>query len=296
MKSQILFIDDEPRVLDALRRTLREYSERWEMAYCSLPEVAWEKLQRGNFDAVVTDIQMPGLTGFELLQRMRQEEPTKDVPVVILTGLNDRSLAERALNLGAVDLLNKPVNLQHLVARLESMLRLKASQDALKAYNDQLQREVRRQAIDLLQARLNLICRLSNAAECRDEQMGNHTIRVGYYSQAIAGQLGLPRLVQERILLTAPLHDIGKIGIPDQILLKPGPLNAAEWNVMQRHCAIGEQILRSESRIVERILEGTPEGDAPRSGNDPLLEMAACIAPDASREVGWQRLSGGAPR
>jgi putative two-component system response regulator len=278
MKPQILFVDDEPLVLEALQRALRRYHDQWEMTYCYRPESAWEELLQATYDAVVTDINMPGINGFDLLARMQATEQTKDVPVVVLTGRNEYGLAQQALRLGAVDLLNKPVDVDRLVARLDSVLRSKSHQDDLKAYTKLLEDRLRQQSLNLFHARLNLICRLGNAAEYRDEQTGNHVVRVGSYSRAIAQQLGMPRRFVERIQLTSPLHDIGKIGIPDKILLKPGPLTPGEWAVMQRHCVIGERILRAESKLASSLWGGAVHADDLLVGEDPILEMAATIA------------------
>ena len=126
MKKQILIVDDDQRVLDALQRALHRQSDDWDMTFIRHPEEAWEALLQVAYDAVVTDVRMPGISGIELLERIRQTEKTKDVPVVVLTGLNDHDLKERALLCGAVDLLNKPVDAGQLVARLKSVLQMKA--------------------------------------------------------------------------------------------------------------------------------------------------------------------------
>ncbi len=110
--------------------------------------------------------------------------------------------------------------------------------------------KVERQSVDLAQSRMSVVCRLGMAAEFRDEDTGNHVIRVGCYSRAVAAAMGMPRSFLEMLLLAAPLHDIGKIGIPDSVLLKPGPLSDEEWVIMQRHCEIGESILREQSKAM----------------------------------------------
>ncbi len=125
MKKQILIVDDDQRMLDALRRTLHDQRDDWAMTFVRQPEKAWECLLEAAYDAVVTDVKMPGLNGLDLLERMRRTDKTKHVPVVVLTGLNDRDLKEKALNLGAVDLLNKPVEPGQLIARLRNMLQMK---------------------------------------------------------------------------------------------------------------------------------------------------------------------------
>jgi len=108
VKKKILLVDDDQRMLDALRRTLHDFVDEWDMTFIQHPEEAWKVLKEGTFDAVVTDVRMPGITGFDLLDRIQHDEEMKDVPVVILTGLNDNELKEKALDGGALDLLNQP--------------------------------------------------------------------------------------------------------------------------------------------------------------------------------------------
>jgi putative two-component system response regulator len=279
VKKQILIVDDDQRVLDALRRSLREYSGDWSMTFVRHPETAWEQLLETAFDAVVTDVRMPGLNGLDLLERIRRTERTKDVPVVVLTGLDEQDLKEKALDLGASDLLNKPVQPRQLVARLRNVLERKAYEDDLRARNHLLTERVQQQDFDLAQSRMSVICRLGMAAEFRDEATGNHVVRVGCYSRAIAAVMDMPNAFLELLLLAAPLHDIGKIGIPDSVLLKPGPLSDEEWTIMQRHCEIGASILRKESKTSAPLFDlysaelqsinETPER------YDPMMEMAA---------------------
>jgi putative two-component system response regulator len=282
VKKQILIVDDDQRVLDALQRSLHDQRDDWSMTFVRQPEKAWEHLLETAYDAVVTDVKMPGINGLDLLDRIRQTDKTKDVPVVVLTGLNDQGLKERALELGAIDLLNKPIAAGQLIARLRSVLQLKAYEDDLRARNELLTEKIRRQNIDLAQSRMSVVCRLGMAAEFRDEDTGNHVIRVGCYSRAVAAAMGMPRSFLEMLLLAAPLHDIGKIGIPDSVLLKPGPLSDEEWVIMQRHCEIGERILREQSKSVVPLfdwyaLEPNSMRDAVEN-KDPVLEMAASIA------------------
>ena len=282
MKKQILIVDDDRRVLDALRRTLHDRTDDWALTFECHPETAWEHLLAAPYDAVVTDVKMPGISGLDLLERIRQTDKTKDVPVVMLTGLDDRGLKERALDLGAVDLLNKPIEASQLAARLRNVLQRKAYEDDLRVKNELLTEKVRRQNVDLAQSRMSIVCRLGMAAEFRDEDTGNHVIRVGCYSRAVAAAMGLPRSFLEMLLLAAPLHDIGKIGIPDSVLLKPGPLDDEEWAIMQRHCEIGERILSEQSKAVVPLfdwysVELQSMKDA-WENHDPVLDMAASVA------------------
>jgi putative two-component system response regulator len=282
VKKQILIVDDDQRILDSLRRTLHHQSDDWNLTFIRNPEQAWESLLETAYDAVVTDVRMPGLTGIELLERIRQTAKTKDVPVVILTGLNDSDLKEKALLCGAVDLLNKPVDAGQLIARLRNVLQMKTYEDELRATNESLSERVHRQSVDLAQSRMSVVCRLGMAAEFRDEDTGNHVIRVGCYSRAVAAAMGMPRSFLEMLLLAAPLHDIGKIGIPDSVLLKPGPLSDEEWVIMQRHCEIGESILREQSKAMVPLFDWysvePPTMKDTLENRDPVLDMAATIA------------------
>jgi len=279
MKKRILFVDDEPRVLEALRRILRSQREFWEMTFVGRPEAAWERLMDGGYDAVVSDIRMPGLSGLELLSRLQATPATKDIPVVMLTGLDDGGLKSRALELGAADLLHKPVDPADLRARLRSVLRLKACQDQLRAWNRLLEEKVRQRTAELFQSRLDIIWRLGKAAEHRDEETGHHVVRVGYYSRAIAEAMGMESAFAETLFLAAPLHDIGKIGTPDAILFKRGPLTSGETAVMRQHCQIGARILSEECGIRRAFLRDCADAsDRVQPTRNPLVDMAASIA------------------
>ena len=143
---------------------------------------------------------------------------------------------------------------------------------------------------------MSVVCRLGMAAEFRDEDTGNHVIRVGCYSRAMAAEMGMPRSFLEMLLLAAPLHDIGKIGIPDSVLLKPGPLSDEEWVIMQRHCEIGESILREQSKAMVPLFDWyaiqPPAMRETLENRDPVLEMAATIA--LTHHEKWD--GGGYPR
>jgi len=280
MKKQILFLDDEQPVLDALQRMLRSQRAVWEMTFVDRPEAAWEELLQKDFDAVVCDINMPGMSGLQLLKRMQQAEQTKDVPVVILTGLESREWKRQALDLGAADLLNKPVDPEDLLARLQSVLRLKSYQDELRTYNDRLELMVAKRTEELYHSRLDVIWRLAKAAEHRDDETGGHVIRVGCISRVIAQALEMNRDFVQTLFLAAPLHDIGKIGIPDAILMKRGPLAPGEWETMRQHCLIGEKILREDSKVRSAFLHwrGASSHTELVGFDSPFLETAAFVA------------------
>ncbi len=286
MKHDILFVDDEVRVLESLRRMLHAQRGVWEMTFMSRAEAAWEHLLDQGADAVVMDVKMPGASGLDLLARMQQAERTRDLPVVMLTGLADHDLKRRALELGAADLLSKPVDPAELVARLRSALRLKSCRDELKAHNALLEQKVEERTQELAHSRLDIIWRLGKVAEQRDEYTGNHVVRVGFYSRQIAEALKMSHGFQEMLFLAAPLHDIGKIAVADRVLLKPGPLNDAESAAMRQHCYAGARILKEDALVRNaffswRAMDSqavTGSTGCPPEYRNPILEIAATIA------------------
>ena len=280
MKHRILFIDDEPRVLETLRRLLWNQRAVWEMDFLDSSLAAWDELQEKQYDVVLSDVRMPGLSGLQLLERIKQTKSMHDILVIMLTGESDRSLKRKALDLEATDLLNKPLDSDELIARLRSALRLKSYQDELKCHNELLERTVQARSEQLYASRVDIIWRLGKAAEFRDEETGNHVVRVGCYSRTVAEKLGMDHAFVDNLFMGAPLHDIGKIGIPDSILLKPGKLNDDERRIMQRHCAIGAEILSND--IKDKWAFGQVDGlhiqqKLPEFENS-ILRTAASIA------------------
>jgi len=280
MKPRLLFVDDDLRVLAGLERMLRRQKGIWEMAFVGSANEALAHIKENPPDAVVLDVRLGDADGLEVLSRLRGDEATAEIPVVLLTGYYEDGLKRRALDLGATDLLTKPVHRDELLARIRSVLRLKAQQDQLKELNAELQRLVRERTAELERSRYDIIWRLAKASEYRDEETGNHVVRVACYCQSVAEALGLSEELTELLFLTSPLHDIGKIGIPDQILLKPGPLDARERQVMEQHCAIGAEILLEPPKGITPYLSWRRVSFSPEeiARENPILTTAATIA------------------
>jgi putative two-component system response regulator len=272
MTPHILFVDDEPHILDALKRALRAKNDVWQMHFVGGADAALQAMREISFDAIITDVRMPGKTGFELLEAILSQEETKDIPVIIVTGESDHDLKRRALDIGAADLLNKPVCTNDLIARIGSVLRLKSYQDQIKAQNALLEERVAARTQELIASRQDILWRLAKAGEYRDEVTGNHVLRVSRYCQVISEALGMENDFTEMIRLTSPLHDIGKIGIPDSILHKPGKLTPEEWEIMKQHSAIGAGIIKEDYTLSNVFVT---MGARP---HNPLLQMAASIA------------------
>ena len=279
-KKRILFVDDEPNVLRSYERTLHEYRDRWAMQFCDCPFEAWDLLNHNNFDTVISDIRMPGMTGLQLLGQMKSSPELSDVPVIIVTGEADRNLKRKALDMDASDLLSKPVESDELVARIRSSLRHKEFEDRLKRQNEELEHRVRERTAELVSSRIDIIWRLGKAAEFRDEDTGNHVIRVGSYARIVASALALEKEYTDTLFFAAPLHDIGKIGVPDAILLKPGKLSDTEWKTMRRHCEFGVSILSDECKFMQVAAKHSGDGltKSVHCGENAVIKMATTIA------------------
>lgn len=274
----ILFVDDEPRILDGLRRTLRSHQDVWNCEFSSSVEDAWSVIQSREIDAVVSDINMPGKNGLDLLERIKTSEEHKYTPVLMLTGNGDASIKKQALELGAADFLQKPCDPIEMTARLRNIIALKTFQDEIRRQNTQLEEVVRTRTQELEASRREIIFCLAKAAETRDSDTGNHIVRVALYARLLAEALNLDVKIQESVLLASPLHDVGKIGIEDQILRKPGPLTEKEREEMQRHCQIGADILRAELQPTFAALAELDGRTAATSATNELLELAGRIA------------------
>ncbi len=255
-RSCVLCIDDDPTILELLGDYLEALG--YETLRAPNGEKGLELARQHLPDLILLDVMMPGLSGFEVCRELKKDSTTRDIPVVMVTALGEIEDRVQALEAGADDFLTKPVALPELKARVKSLLEVKAYRDHLKRHKEALEKEVALKTQELQKAfealrkahqkikdlSLEVILRLSRAAEYRDEHTGEHIRRMAHYSALVARKLGLNEEAVESILYAAPLHDIGKIGIPDQILLKPGPLDEKEWEIMKKHTEIGAEILR----------------------------------------------------
>jgi response regulator RpfG family c-di-GMP phosphodiesterase len=280
MKRHVLFVDDDKQVLDAYRRMLHGQRKQWEASFAESVDKALEIAENHLPDAVITDLKMERRDGFDLIRALKASERLRDVPVTIVTGAGEHALKRQALDEGATDLLAKPVTPEELMARIRNMLQIKAYQDEIKAHNEMLEHKVRQRTRELENSHLDIIWRLAKAGEYRDETTGYHVVRVGWCSRILARELKCPDTFCERIFVTSPLHDIGKIGIPDGILLKKGCLTDLERGMMEKHCEIGAMILREQPRLFYSMKAEKRGNEEHREMgvSNPLLKMAAEIA------------------
>lgn len=266
-KAQILFIDDEPKVLDSIRRSLRRSRMEWEFYSANSVDHGLLEAERIHPDLIVTDMSMPGKTGLDLIRGVRSMPELSATPIVMLTGDADVDLKRKALDLGALDLINKPIKQDDLIARIASALRLRFAELELREMNQRLEEIVTARTADLEYSRYEIVWRLAKAGQLRDVDTGGHLYRVAMISKVIALDMGASTNEADDLFYASALHDIGKIGIPDSILLKQGKLTDAERDQIEQHCVLGYHIL-SDDLDVPTI----------RKAINPVLETAAEIA------------------
>jgi len=215
------------------------------------PAVLDVLLKRWEPDLVVLDLQVPGTDGFDLLEAV----VASGVPALVLTADDSPTTRRRALGLGAKDFVTKPLDRVEVLLRVGNILQTRRLQRALEDRNHDLQRWVRARTADLEEARKETLERLALAAEYRDDDTAQHTKRVGRTAALLARQLGLANDTIEHLRLAAPLHDVGKIGIPDAVWLKPGALSDHERKMLEQHTEIGGRILSGSRSPILRLAE-----------------------------------------
>jgi len=277
--SRILIVDDEELNVKVVRKYLSEAGYA-NFVTTSDPTDALDLMRRRKPDIVLLDVMMPSVSGIDILHVMNLDEQLQHIPVVILTASTELEVKQVCLELGVADFLAKPVDPMELLPRVRNTLLNKHFQDQLAHHAEKLEQEVHKRTAELARSREEVVHCLARAGEFRDDDTGHHVCRVGKYVGVIANELGFHQSRIEVLELAAQLHDIGKIGIPDSILHKPGKLDEEQFDVIRTHCAIGKEIiqplpereaaiLRSHARLGSSILQ------VPSS---PLLMLAARIA------------------
>lgn len=236
----VLIVDDDRILLASIWRAMRFACVTWTVYLAENFSQALDVLHESSVDVVVSDVAMPGHSGFDLLIRMQEEEGLRDIPVVFLTGLEESGLKNKALALGALDLMHKPLHYPDMFSRIDSLLRLKRRQDKLKLQNSSLADE---KCVWIESLQLEVVMRLAQAAEYRDSATGKHLFRVASYCRILAETFGCDDEFVKQIYQASILHDLGKIGIPDSILLKEGMLTDCERTAMNQHCVLGADLL-----------------------------------------------------
>jgi putative two-component system response regulator len=212
---------------------------------------ALEMVRAFRPDILIIDVVMPGMNGFEVTRRLKDDPSTTHIPIIIVTSLSDRGSKLKGLHSGADELLSKPVDEAEFRARIGNLLKVKKYEDYLLEHGRKLEGEVVDKTVQLERAfekirhgYVETVYRLTLAAEYRDKETGGHIRRISLYSQVLASHMGLPAQAVEAIFFGSPMHDVGKIGIPDSVLLKEGSHTPEEFEIMKTHSTIGANILR----------------------------------------------------
>lgn len=246
LDSKIMAIDDEPANLRVIARMLKNagYSN---ICLVQDSRLVIESYKDSEYDLILLDINMPHMNGFEVHEKIKQLNDPLMPPVIYLTASNDYNYRMKALSIGARDFIDKPFDVKELLMRVNNLLQAQLSVKMLHNQKLILENLVKERTRELYQSRLEVVQRLGKAAEYKDEETGNHILRVSNTSALIARTLGWREGEVELIYNAAPMHDIGKIGIPDHVLLKPGKLNESEWEIMQTHTVIGAELLKGDT-------------------------------------------------
>lgn len=252
--ARILIVDDEPSFTGLLETLLRVEG------FVALRAVNDSREAAGAFisfspDIVLLDLNMPGMSGMEVMAQIRELAGEKWIPIVMISGENDGQTVTTALQSGAQDFIGKPFRRAEVVSRLRNLLRVKVLQDEIEKRNLNLQEKVEESVKDVLEGQRDLIRRLSRCAEYRDDETGHHIHRVSRMSHVLASAANLPEEELGVMREAAAMHDIGKVGIPDSILLKPGKLTPEEREVMKTHTLIGASLLGGGKSVLLRLSE-----------------------------------------
>jgi cyclic di-GMP phosphodiesterase len=260
---RVLVVDDQEEMARALERALRAFGYQIELARDGIEALAKVRL---GVDLVFLDAEMPGMDGFEVARRIREDAELGDLPIIMVTALSDARDRLHAVEAGINDFITKPFELTELRVRTASLLKMKEATDALKRHRLELEGAVERRTAELRRAlgemvaaqrrtsaaHLDTITRLVRASGYKDRETGTHIERIGTYCALLGKALRLSPQEGELLRHASPLHDVGKIGIPDAVLLKASRLDAAEWEIMKQHTTIGASILHgSPSEVLQ---------------------------------------------
>ena len=248
-----MVVDDHADARSLLTHVMQRLDEGLHCVDFGLPSQAVGWAAQHATDLVLVDYMMPEMDGISLIKLLRALPGYEHVPIVMLTANDNRKVRYDALDAGATDFLIKPIDIRECTARCHNLLTLRRQQLALEDRRRLLEGMVMDATREVRERERETLFRLARAGEFRDAETGYHLVRMARYSRLIADTIGLPPEEAESIELAAPLHDIGKIGIPDHILLKPGQLDDREWSVMRAHPVIGHEILKESASKYMRM-------------------------------------------
>ena len=249
---KVLIVDDESTGRTILTKIIQQVEEEVSVAAFDNPLEALKWLDLNHPDLIITDYRMPDMNGIELIRQIREKPASQDIPIIMITVISEKSVRYDALEAGATAFMTRPIDQIECRTCCHNLLKLHEQQSIVQDRADWLARQVEVATQQIVSREKETLIRLAKAGEYRDEQTGYHVIRMAKYSRQIAEALGLSDKECDEIEYAAPMHDIGKIGIQDKVLLKPGKFEQDEWLAMQQHTTIGHSILsNSQSRYIQ---------------------------------------------
>lgn len=257
LNANILIVDDQIVNVKLLERIYKKAGFNHVFSTIDSRQAA-DMYQTHDIDIILLDIRMPHLDGFEVMEKLQAITENDYLPILVLTAELTSETQEKSLSSGAKDFLSKPFDQREVLLRTKNIIEVRLLHKQISLQNTKLEAEVKKRTQELEDSRLEVIQRLGLASEYKDNETGNHILRMSKFSRALAKAIGFSDEEAETILCATSMHDIGKIGIPDRVLLKPGKLDAEEWKIMQSHVTIGDELLSG--------------------GGSPLLEMARKVA------------------
>ena len=249
---KVLIVDDESTGRTILAKIIQQAEEDVSVDSFDNPLEALQWLDHNHPDLIITDYRMPDINGVELIKQIRSKPSCQDIPIMMITVVSEKSVRYDALEAGATAFLTRPIDQIECRTSCRNLLKLHEQQSIIQDRADWLARQVEVATQQIVSREHETLLRLAKAGEYRDEVTGNHVVRMAKYSRQIAEALGLSEKECDEIEYAAPMHDIGKIGIQDKILLKPDKFEPEEWVNMQQHTLIGHSILsNSQSRYIQ---------------------------------------------
>ncbi len=248
--SRILIVDDTKANIDILVSAL---GKKYKLSVALDGNSALAQARENIPDLILLDVMMPTMDGFEVCSKLKEDPLTSSIPIIFITALNETDFVTKGFRLGAVDYIAKPFRIPELDARVHTHLSLRHAMLSYANQNRILDIRVKESTKELKDTRLEIIFRLSRAAEYRDNDTGMHIKRMSHLCQILAVACGCDEETSELIFNASPMHDIGKIGIPDAVLQKPGRLDAAERKIIQTHTTIGAEILSGHDSLLIRM-------------------------------------------
>jgi len=251
-KRRVLIVDDESTGRSILEKVIQRIEDDIEVISFSSALQALDWLRINMADLIITDYRMPEMNGIEFITRVRRQQWLDPVPIMMITIVSEKQVRYEALEAGATAFLNRPIDQIECRTSCRNLLKMREQQSIIEDRAEWLARQVEVATQQVIARERETLLRLGRAGEYRDSDTGNHVVRMAKYARIIAEELGLSQMECEDIEYAAPMHDIGKIGIPDTVLKKPGRFNDDEWAQMRQHTVIGNKILSSsQSRFIQ---------------------------------------------